>query len=57
MYISKPIRYITDCYISIMSQTENCNAMIRSREILNTVHISIQDGSYRNVVNLIELLY
>lgn len=54
MYISKPIRYLIYYYISIMSQTENCNAMIRSREILNTVHISIQDGTYRNIINLIE---
>lgn len=37
-----------------MSQTEICNAMIRSREILNTVHISIQDGSYRNIIKLID---
>lgn len=37
-----------------MSQTEICNAMIRSREILKTVHISIQDGPYRSIINLIE---
>tara|TARA_B100001175_G_C19287268_1_gene531805 strand:+ start:275 stop:547 length:273 start_codon:yes stop_codon:yes gene_type:complete len=54
MYISKPIRYIIYYYISRMSQTEICNAMIRSREILNTVHISIQDGSYRNIIKLID---
>ena len=37
-----------------MSQSESNDAMIRSREILNTVHISIQDGAYRNIIKLID---
>lgn len=36
-----------------MSQTEMCNAMIRAREILNTVHISIQDNSFREISQII----
>jgi len=37
-----------------MSQSESNDAMIRSREILNTVHISIQDDAYRNIIKLID---
>ena len=36
-----------------MSQTESCAAMICAREILNNIHYSIQDSSYREIRKLI----